>query len=100
MHLRRVVLDVSPLREFPAYRRLWLGQAVNIIGSQVTRVALPYQVFVITHSTLAIAGLTLVQLVPLLLFALGGGSLADVVDRRRLLLVTQVALAACSLALA
>jgi ENTS family enterobactin (siderophore) exporter len=41
MQLRRVVLDVSPLREFPAYRRLWLGQAVNIIGSQVTRVALP-----------------------------------------------------------
>jgi MFS family permease len=100
MQLRRVVLDVSPLREFPAYRRLWLGQAVNIIGSQVTRVALPYQVYVITNSTLAIAGLTLVQLVPLLLFALGGGSLADVVDRRKLLLVTQAALAACSLALA
>ena len=97
--LRRVVLDVSPLREYPAYRRLWAGQAVNIIGSQVTRVALPYQVYVLTHSTLAIAGLTLVQLIPLLLFALGGGSLADVVDRRKLLLVTQAALATCSLAL-
>jgi MFS family permease len=98
--LGRVVLDVSPLREFPAYRRLWLGQSVNVIGSQVTRVALPYQVYVLTHSTLAIAALTLVQLVPLLLFALGGGSLADVLDRRRLLLVTQIALASTSLALA
>jgi MFS family permease len=98
--LGRVVMDISPLRDFPAYRRLWLGQSVNIIGSQVTRVALPYQVYVLTHSTLAIAGLTLVQLVPLLLFSLGGGSLADVVDRRRLLLVTQVALALSSLALA
>jgi MFS family permease len=98
--LGRVVLDVSPLREFPAYRRLWLGQTVNVVGSQVTRVALPYQVYVLTHSTLAIAGLTLVQLVPLLLFSLGGGSLADVVDRRKLLLVTQSALAACSLGLA
>jgi MFS family permease len=98
--LGRVVVDISPLRDFPAYRRLWLGQSVNIIGSQVTRVALPYQVYVLTHSTLAIAGLTLVQLVPLLLFSLGGGSLADVVDRRRLLLVTQVALALSSLALA
>jgi len=98
--LGRVVVDISPLRDFPAYRRLWLGQSVNIIGSQVTRVALPYQVNVLTHSTLAIAGLTLVQLVPLLLFSLGGGSLADVVDRRRLLLVTQVALALSSLALA
>jgi len=95
-----ILVDISPLREFPAYRRLWLGQSVNIIGSQVTRVALPYQVYVLTHSTLAIAGLTLVQLVPLLLFSLGGGSLADVVDRRRLLLVTQVALASSSLALA
>jgi MFS family permease len=98
--LGRVVVDISPLRYFPAYRRLWLGQSVNIIGSQVTRVALPYQVYVLTHSTLAIAGLTLVQLVPLLLFSLGGGSLADVVDRRRLLLVTQAALALSSLALA
>src|SRR5439155_15482145 len=96
----RVVLDVSPLRDYPAYRRLGLGQSVNVIGSQVTRVALPYQVYVLTHSTLAIAGLTLVQLIPLLLFSLGGGSLADVVDRRKLLLVTQTALAACSLALA
>ncbi|HXI44773.1 MAG TPA: MFS transporter [Candidatus Acidoferrales bacterium] len=98
--LRRVVLDVSPLREYPAYRRLWMGQSINVIGSQVTRVALPYQVYVLTHSTLAIAGLTLVQLIPLLLFSLGGGSLADVVDRRRLLLVTQVALGLSSLALA
>jgi len=56
--LGRVVVDISPLRDFPAYRRLWLGQSVNIIGSQVTRVALPYQVYVLTHSTLAIAGLT------------------------------------------
>jgi MFS family permease len=95
-----ILVDISPLREFPAYRRLWLGQSVNVIGSQVTRVALPYQVYVLTHSTLAIAALTLVQLVPLLLFSLGGGSLADVVDRRRLLLVTQVALASSSLALA
>jgi len=55
--LRRVVLDVSPLREFPAYRRLWAGQAINIIGSQVTRVALQYQVYLLTHSTLALAGL-------------------------------------------
>jgi MFS family permease len=98
--LRGAIVDVSPLRDLPAYRLLWAGQSVNVIGSQITRVALPYQVYVITHSTLAIAGLTLAQLVPLLLFALFGGSLADVVDRRRLLLATQTSLALCSLALA
>lgn len=78
---------------------MWLGQSVNVIGNQVTRVALPYQVYVITHSTLAIAGLTLAQLVPLLLFSLAGGSLADAVDRRRLLIVTQLGLASTSGAL-
>ena len=98
--LRGMLVDVSPLRDLPAYRLLWMGQSVNVIGGQITRVALPYQVYVITHSTLAIAGLTLAQLVPLLLFALYGGSLADVVDRRRLLLVTQASMALCSLALA
>jgi MFS family permease len=97
---RRFVLDVSPLRDLPAYRLLWLGQAVNVIGNQVTRVALPYQVYVLTHSTLAIAGLTLAQLVPLLLFSLAGGSLADAFDRRRLLIVTQLGLASTSAALA
>jgi MFS family permease len=72
---------------------------VNGIGNQITRIALPYQVFVLTGSTLAVGALTFFQLVPILLFALGAGSLADVVDRRRLLRLTQAGLAACSLAL-
>jgi MFS family permease len=97
--LRHFLLDVSPLRDFPSYRLLWVGQSVNVIGNQVTRVALPYQVYVLTHSTLAIAGLTLAQLVPLLLFSLAGGSLADAVDRRRLLIATQIGLASTSGAL-
>ncbi|HEX8024915.1 MAG TPA: MFS transporter, partial [Candidatus Limnocylindrales bacterium] len=82
------------------YRLLWSGQTVNVIGSQITRVALPYQVYLLTHSTLAVAGLSVAQLIPLLLFSLGGGSLADAFDRRRLLLVTQVGLAVSSGALA
>jgi MFS family permease len=69
------------------------------MGNQITRIALPYQVYVLTGSTLAIGILSLCQLVPILVFALGAGSLADVMDRRRLLLLTQAALAACSLAL-
>jgi MFS family permease len=69
------------------------------MGNQITRVALPFQVYVITGSTLAIGALTLFQLVPILLFALGAGSLADAVDRRRLLMVTQIGLGACSLIL-
>ncbi|MBI3747653.1 MAG: MFS transporter [Chloroflexi bacterium] len=97
---RRFLLDVAPLRRDRDFRWLWSGQAISGIGNQVTRVALPFQVYVLTGSTLAIGALTFFQLVPILLFALGAGSLADAVDRRRLLLVTQTGLAVCSLALA
>ena len=97
--VRRLFLDTTPLRLDRDYRWLWSGQVVNGIGNQITRIALPYQVYVLTGSTLAIAALTLFQLIPILLFALGGGSLADVLDRRRLLMATQAGMAACSLAL-
>ncbi|HSL34411.1 MAG TPA: MFS transporter [Candidatus Limnocylindrales bacterium] len=97
--LRRVLLDTAPLRHDRDFRWLWAGQAINGIGTQITRIALPYQVYVLTGSTLAIAALTLFQLVPILVFALGAGSVADAVDRRRLLLVTQLGLLACSAAL-
>ena len=69
------------------------------MGNQITRIALPYQVFVLTGSTLAIGVLSIFQLVPILVFALGAGSLADVVDRRKLLMVTQSGLALASLGL-
>jgi MFS family permease len=97
--VRRLLLDTTPLRRDRDFRWLWSGQVVNGIGNQITRVALPYQVYVLTGSTLAIAALTLFQLVPILLFALGTGSLADALDRRRLLLATQAGLMACSVAL-
>src|SRR3954451_12671663 len=97
--LRRLFLDTTPLRLDPHYRMLWAGQVVNGIGTQITRIALPFQVYVLTGSTLAIAALTACQLVPLLLFSLGAGSVADAVDRRRLLAITQVGMACCSAAL-
>ena len=97
--VRRLLLDTAPLRLDRDYRWLWSGQVISGMGNQITRLALPYQVYTLTGSTLAIAALTIFQLVPILLFALGGGALADAVDRRKMLLVTQVGLAACSLGL-
>jgi MFS family permease len=97
--LRRVLADTTPLRLDRDYRWLWTGQAINGIGTQITRIALPYQVYVLTGSTLAVAALTLAQLIPILVFALGAGSLADAVDRRKLLLLTQLGLLACSASL-
>jgi MFS family permease len=97
--LRRIFLDTAPLRFDRDYRWLWSGQVVSGMGNQITRIALPFQVFVLTGSTLAIGVLSLFQLIPILVFALGAGSLADVVDRRRLLMATQAGLATCSLTL-
>ena len=98
--MRGLLLDVEPLRRDRDYRWLWTGQVIAGMGSQITRLALPFQVYAITGSTLAIAALTAFQLVPILVFALAAGSLADAVDRRRLLLITQSGLLLCSLALA
>ncbi|HYN47269.1 MAG TPA: MFS transporter [Candidatus Nanopelagicales bacterium] len=97
--LRGILLDVEPLRRDRDFRYLWIGQVISGVGRQVTVVALPFQLYVLTRSTLAIGLLALVQLVPILVFALGGGAVADAVDRRRLLLVTQLGLALCSGAL-
>jgi MFS family permease len=96
---RGLLLDISPLRSDRDFRWLWSGQVVGGIGNQVTRIVLPYQVYVLTGSTLAIAALTLFQLVPILVVSLGAGSLADAVDRRRVMLIAQLGQAICSAAL-
>jgi MFS family permease len=85
----RIAVDVSPLRDYPSYRRLWIGQAVTFVGSEVALVALPYQVYRLTGSTLALGLLALTSLVPLLTLTLLGGAVADAFDRRRMLLVTE-----------
>ncbi len=97
--LRGILVDVEPLRRDRDFRMLWIGQVISGVGRQVTVVALPFQLYVLTGSTLAVGLLALVQLVPILIFALGGGAVADAVDRRRLLLVTQLGLAGASAAL-
>ena len=98
--LRGLLVDLEPLRLDRDFRLLWLGQLVSGVGRQVTAVALPFQLYVMTRSPLSVGLLALVQLVPILVFALGAGAIADAVDRRRLLLLTQLGLAATSLALA
>jgi len=96
----RVLVDLGPLRQSQAFRRLWAGYLVTSFGSQLTLVAIAYQVFKMTHSSLDVGLVGLVQIVPVLVGSLLGGSLADAIDRRRLLLVTQVLLGVCSVGLA
>lgn len=92
--------DTAPLRESRSFRLLWIGQLISLSGSQLRLVALPYQIFLLTGSSFAVGLIGVFQAVPLLLLSLFGGVIADAVDRRRLLLITQVGLAVVSLALA
>ena len=83
--------DTRPLRN-PHFRRLWLANIVTVVGAQLTVVAVPAQIYAATGSS-AYVGLTgIFGLVPLVVFGLWGGALADVFDRRTLLLVTTVGL--------
>jgi MFS family permease len=95
-----LLVDIAPLRIYPQFRRLWFGYLVTTLGNQLTVVAVPFEVFRLTHSSLDVGLVSLTQLVPLIAGSMLGGSIADAVDRRKLLLVTQLSLAACSAALA
>ena len=93
-------MDLRPLRRHRDFRFLYAAQSVSFLGSMVTYVALPYQMFQLTGSSLAVGLLGVAELVPLLFTAFVGGALADTVDRRRMVLVTDVGLALGSGALA
>jgi MFS family permease len=97
--LRHAVADVTPLRRHRDFRLLFAGQTLTMFGSAITAVAVPYQVFALTHSSLVVGALSLAELAPLLFTALIGGALADALDRRRLVLVTEIGLGLCSVLL-
>ena len=86
----RLLTDVTPLREHPAFRRLWLGTMLSRTGSAMTSFAVTLQVYDLTRSPAAVGGLGVAMFVPLLLITLPGGTLADRVDRRRLVLAVAV----------
>jgi MFS family permease len=92
------VVDTAPLRHI-AYRRLWLSTVVTTVGAQLTAVAVPKQIFDDTGSSAYVGLSGLVALVPLAFFALWGGSIADAVDRRKMLLLTNTGIAATSFGL-
>jgi MFS family permease len=91
-----VALDVRPLQASPAFRRLLVGDAVSVIGTQVTAVAVPIQVYEQTHSGAAVGFVGLAGLLPLIVFGLYGGAIADAVDRRQLVIFTTLGQTALS----
>lgn len=97
---RRLLADLTPLRASRDFRLLFAGNAVSYLGRQLTVVAIPYQVYLLTGSSLAVGLTGLASLGPMVVMSLVGGAVADAVDRRKLLLVNVLAQAATSVALA
>ena len=90
-----MVVDVAPLRHRD-FRLLSIGRTITFLGSMVTFVAVPFQVFQLTHSSFAVGLVGLIEAVPLVLAAVIGGAIADARDRRRQVWVTELGLMACS----
>jgi MFS family permease len=97
VQIRGLFADTAPLRN-PHFRRLWSANIITVVGAQLTVVAVPAQIYAMTGSS-AYVGLTGVfGLVPLVVFGLWGGALADVIDRRTILVVTTLGLIGTSAA--
>ena len=97
--LRAVALDAGLLRRRRDYRLLIGGQSVSLAGSELTFVAVPFQTFQITHSSLAVGLLGVAEFAPILQLALVGGAMADAFDRRRLVAVSELGSAVVALVL-
>ena len=96
---RGLAMDTRPLR-IPAYRRLFGGVAATMLGQQMTLVAVPFQVYELTRSSFLVGVTSIVALVPLIVFGLLGGAIADAMDRRTLMLITSAGAAVTSALLA
>ncbi len=97
---KRLLIDITPLRQSPPFRRLLAGSTLSAVGGSMTAFAVTLQVYQITHSPFAVGALGVAWMTPMLTIGLLGGSLADAVDRRKLVLITTSCLAVVSAGLA
>jgi MFS family permease len=88
----KVAVDASPLRESRDFRLLFIGQGVSFAGSMITYVAIPFQAYALSRSSLVVGLVSLTELAPILLMSFLGGALADAVDRRRMVRLTELGL--------
>jgi MFS family permease len=92
----RLLLDITPLRESPQFRRLWIGTTLSAVGASLTSFAVTLQIYDLTRSPFAVGLIGLAQLIPLLTVGAFGGPLLDSGDRRKVMFVTSCGLAAVS----
>jgi MFS family permease len=90
--VRGLAVDITPLRVSRDFRLLWTGELVSMIGRQITIVALPFQVFLLTKSSFAVGAIGLVAIVPLIVASVWAGPIIDRLDRRTLIVGTEIGL--------
>ena len=93
-------MDLTPLKVSRDYRTLIGGQLVSSLGVQLTAVAVPFQVYAMTRSSLYVGLVSLAQLIPLIIGSLWGGTLVDAMDRRKLLIIEEIIAAVMTAGLA
>ena len=81
----RILIDVDPLRDSRDFRLLFAGQLIAVLGAMLALVAIPFQVYALTHSSLQVGAVSLAQLGPLIVGALAGGTVSDALGRRQVL---------------
>ena len=87
--MAKFAIDLTPLKKYPDFRNLWTAGLISYFGSMITYVALPFQLKELTGSYLAVGALGVVEIVPLIIFGLYGGVLADSVDRKKMVWATE-----------
>jgi MFS family permease len=82
-------IDLTPLKKYPDFRNLWAAGLISYLGSMITYVAIPFQIKELTNSYLAVGIVGVIELVPLIIFGLYGGVLADSVNRKKMVWATE-----------
>ena len=88
--MAKFAIDLTPLKKYKDFRNLWTAGLISYLGSMITYVAMPFQLKEITHSYLAVGVLGVIEIVPLIIFGLYGGVLADSVDRKKMIWATEL----------
>ena len=87
--MRKYAIDLTPLKKYRDFRLLWTAGLFSYFGSMITFVALPFQIKELTNSYWAVGLIGAVEIIPLTIFGLYGGVLADYVDRKKMIWLTE-----------
>lgn len=90
--ISKVSIDLTPITKYRDFRNLWASGLISYLGSMITYIAIPFQIKNLTHSYVAVGLVGVISLVPLIVFGLYGGLLADALDRKKMLWATEAGL--------